>query len=229
MQKQAVLNECARRLGDMSAGFLAILSTTFDFVVLELAQHGVLSTLTKESAFLFSAGTPSNGILNFSTRTITGLAAPLFPSQINKLIVPAWGAPWGKLTKASDDDFETQWLAYGTAYTDRPHLWRVYPNPTQLQVWPVAQADFASASCLVEHLAPPATLNDGDEIVEVLIEDIPTLLAGLYRHGLKFQDETIRDMANAEAMWVAGLTAMRQRQVKAQFSNRPVQIRIRDF
>jgi hypothetical protein len=227
--KNDVLNECGRRLGDTSPGFLAILSSTFTFVVLELAQLGCISALRKTASFLFSVGTANQGILTFNTGTIAGLAAPLYPSAIHRLFVPAWGIPANQLQRKADDEFEALWLEYSTTYSGRPSIWRVYPNEQQLQVWPAADTGSASASCLMEYTGPPADLADSADIVEIQTVDIPTLLAGLYRHGVKFQDETIRDLAAAEQMWAVGIAVLKNRQVKAQFTGRKVQVRYRDF
>lgn len=229
MLKSDVLQECGSRLGDTSAGFLGILSKTFDFVVMELAQLDCIQALRKTGTFVFSSGTASSGIANFSTRTIAGLASPLYPSAIHRLFVPAWASPLGLLQRQADDLFESYWLANGITYTGRPRIWRVYPNEQQLQVWPVADTDNTAATCLFEYSAPPTTLADGADVVEIQFVDIPTVLAGLYRHGVKFQDETIRDMQAAESMWGQGVAIMKARRVKAQFTGRRVQIRYNDF
>jgi len=216
-------------LGETSSDFETILLASFDFVLLELAQLDLISALRKQGSFVFSSDTPSNGISNFSTRTIAGLSAPLYPSAIRELVVPAWGLPNGKLDRTSDQEFTDLWLANGTSYTGRPRIWRLYPSEQQLQTWPVADTDNETATCLFEYTAPPTTLAAGAAITEVLMEDLPPLLTGLYRHGLKFQDETIRDLQMAEAMWALGIAAMKTRQMRRQFTGRDVQIKYRDI
>jgi hypothetical protein len=225
--KSDVTTECGRRLGDTSAGFLGILSHAFDFVLLELAQLECIGALRRTSQFVFNTGTVSNGLRAFSTRTITALPAPLYPSSLHRLLVPGWGVQ-GLLSRKNDADFEQLWIGSGTTYTGRPQIWRTYPSEQQLQVWPQGDDDSASATCLVEYTAPPDTLVDTDPIEEIGLVDIPTILAGLYRHGIKFQDETISSMAQAENMWNVGVGAMKTRRTNAEFHGRYVQIRYRD-
>jgi hypothetical protein len=132
------------------------------------------------------------------------------------------------LQRKADADFEQLWIGSGVEYLGRPQIWRTYPNERQLQVWPNPDDDSLGATCLCEYTTPPAALADTDPIEEVQLVDIPTVLAGLYRHGLKFQDETISSMPAAEAMWSQGVGAMKSRRVAAEFHGRPLQIRYRE-
>lgn len=228
MIKSELLAECGRRLGDTSAGFLAILSHAFDFVLLELAQLDCLSALRRTSPFPLTEGVVSRGLLECSTQAITGLAAPLYPSALRRLFVPEWGAAGGQLERTSDGAFETEWMNHGVAYTGRPRRWRAYPNIQQLQLWPAPDDGSRGATALLEFDAPPTQLGDLDPIEELALVDLPTLLAGLYRHGVKFQDETIKDMGVAENMWAVGIGVLKTRLAKAQYTGRMVQIGYRD-
>jgi hypothetical protein len=229
MLKIDVLTECGRRLGDTSADFLNVLSKAFDFVVLELAQLRAIGTLTRTCPLPFASGTANQGVLQLDTGPLCGLAAPLLPAQLNAIRVPGWGPTQSLLQRLPDWQFEELWLTHGAAHVGRPQLWRTYPSIARLEVWPVPDSANLSASGVLEFVAPPATLADTDPIAEVELTDIPTLLAGLYRHGVKFTDETIRDIAVAENMWGVGVAAMKTRLTLRELSGRPIQIRYQDI
>jgi len=47
-------------------------------------------------------------------------------------------------------------------------------------------------------MAAPVTLADNATITEISLVDLPTILAGLSRDGVKFQDEILRDEISVE-------------------------------
>jgi len=232
MLKSDILTQCGLRIGDTDPTFLSqTLSPTLDYVFLELAQDECLSLLRKQTPFVFNAAgcVASNGLLNVNTATVLGLTAGEYPERVNRLNVPAWGYPWGRLLKKPDEAFERLWLAYQPTYLARPLIWRLFPNMSQLQIWPAPDSDSATATCLLEWLDSPTKLLDSDNILEVSAADIPTLVAGLYTYGLKFQDQTIADTQNAMALWLAGKQAMRARITRQHYLGRKVQIQYQDL
>ena len=228
MLKSEVVTECGRRLGDTSADFLSVLSHAVDFVVLELAQLRAIGTLTRTCPLPFAGGTANQGVWEYDTGALTGLTPPLLPAGLEAIRVPGWGPTQGLLQRLPDWQFEELWLTHGADYVGRPQLWRTYPSVARLQVWPVPDDQSRTATGVLEYTAPPATLADTDPIAEVELTDIPTVLAGLYRHGIKFTDETVRDTATAENMWGVGVAAMKSRLTLREFTGRPIRIRYRD-
>lgn len=232
MTKQDILNHCGLRIGDTNATFLSqTLSPAFDMVLLELGQDDCISLLNTETAFTFNAAgcVASNGVLDITMNhaSILNLATGRYPERIYRLLVPAWGVE-GRLRKVSHREFEDLWLPQGTTYTGRPRVWRIHPDMNHVQVWPVPDSESATATCLLHWMAAPSILADSADIVEVSLVDLPTILAGLYRVGIKFQDETIRDATMAEALWQQGKQAMRARIARQQYSGRAVQIKYRE-
>ncbi len=233
MLKSDILSECARRIGDTNATFISgTLSPIFDFVLLELSAEGCLSLLRKQSSFALNASgvTSANGLssVDVAAASVLNLAVGRTPERIEKLVVPAWGTQ-GDIQKSEDLDFEADWLANGTTYTGQPRRWRIYPNISTVQLWPALDSDSATATCLMTWVDSPTTLTDSASITEVQWSDLPTVLAGLYRHGLSFQDETLKDASMAEARWLAGVALMKSRITKQQMMGRPVQIKYRDL
>ena len=230
MQKQVILQECGRRLGDTSTGFLTgPLSNAFNFVLLELAQLGCLSMLRRQNSYLFSnaACTTSNGLLLIDTSALLGLTQE--PEDIlNPIVVPAWGTPEGYIQKDDEQTFMRRWLGASTA-TGRPQYWRAYPNLSQLQLWPAPDADSLTATFFISWMAAPATLADNAEIAEVHMTDLPTVLAGLYRYGVTFRDETFNDLGVAEKRWAEGVAAMKRRQHMVQNDGKMNQIAYRAY
>ena len=233
MTKQSILSECARRIGDENAMFTStVLSNAFDFVLLELSQLDCLSLLRKQTskAFNDSACVAANGLLNVNLQTLLGLPTGSQPEKVTgDILVPAWGMYEGRLKRLDDLDFEARWLSSDPAYTAKPRYWRLYPTVAQLQLWPTPGATEIAASFLIEWVAPPTTLADNADITEILLSDLPTVQAGLYRYGILFQDETIRDQQAAEVRWQQGTMLMRQRAERAMRNGRPRQIRYNEF
>jgi hypothetical protein len=215
MTKQDVLDQVGREVQDTSPGFLAILASGFDWVVLELAQRGAIEQLIRTATFQFA---PT--VASYSTRTCTGLAAPYYPSEIRRLTVAGWGAE-GRLRKLTEDQFDRYVLGWGSQ-TGRPFAWRLYPNSSTIEVYPIPDADNSGANGLVtvEFRSPPVMLTPTENISEILVEDVPTLKAGLYMQGVKFRDETYQDRQEALARFEQGIAAMKLRQWNMRYRGR---------
>ena len=231
MTKQQILDECARRVGDEDATFKANqLSKAFDFVLLELAQEDCLSLLRQVAVFPFNdpACVTGHWTHNIDTATLLGLAAGILPEGIESLLVPEWGASVGYLMKLSEGDFNAKWMA-GGSHPGKPRYWRIYPDLSQVQLWPAPDTESLTAVCHLTWHAPPTTLADGDTIADVLPSDLPTLLAGLYTYGILYRDEAFNDQAKAQALWQQGKVTMRERKFRVQHYGRRNQIVYRNW
>lgn len=226
MTKNDILEQIEERLGDSSAGFTTILGKVFDRVLEELAANECIGQLRKEASYQFTAGTTS-----YDAGTICGLSAgppQVYPIRVEKLHVPSWGFE-GRLEKVED---EGKWDAliatYGATLSARPKWWRVYPNETQIQAFPVPTSDDTTASALkVLHWAPPAALGVNDNIAEIRNENLHVIIAGCVWYGLVFQDETLVDKDRALVEWRTGMAMMKGQQRRARYGD-VQRIRFRD-
>lgn len=225
MTKQDVLDQVGREVQDTSAGFLTILSAAFDWVLIELAQRGAVGAANAKATFNFT-----DGVATYGTRTITGLSSPHYPAEIKRLVVPAWGVE-GRLFRLPDDEFEDRSLYGGPTTEGRPTFWRLYPNETTLEVWPIPDGDHSGASypCTIEFKKPLTALANNDNIVEIRYEDLPTLKAGLYLAGVKFRDETYQDRAEALAKFEQGVSLMRLNLFNAKYKGVDMRVRPGQF
>lgn len=225
MTKQEVLDQVGREVQDTSAGFLAILSLAYNWVVLELAQRGVIAPLMKKATFNFTASQST-----YSTTTVCGLSAGNYPAEVTRLLVPTWGAE-GKLYRLSDAAFEEQVLCTGVTTTGRARWWRLYPNDTTLEVFPIPDTDNSGGSypVTITFRQSPTTLGDNDTITEIRLEDLPTVKAGLAVQGVKFRDETYQDRTEALAKFEQGIVAMRLRNWDHKFKGRDLRVKPRSW
>jgi hypothetical protein len=231
MTKQDILDECARRVGDENPTFKStLLSKAFDFVLLELAQDECLSLTRRTKLFPFNdpACVVANWVLQINTAALFTLGAGQLPESIDSLLVPTWGVGAGTLVKLSDIDFQNKWMSTGNN-TGRPRAWRIFPDLSQVQVWPAPDTASLTAVCHMTVRLPPTALNASDTITEILPSDLPTLLAGLYTYGILYRDEALNDRATAQALWQQGKVTMRERKLRVQHYGRPDKILYRDF
>lgn len=223
MTKLEVLTQAGQRLGDTTTDFLAILAPIFDEVRRELALHDAIRPLRQTATGTFVVNQQ-----NYPTDTLTGMGTGVFPMDVVRLIVPAWGSgfgtwwPWygndtlsignGILSRLSPEEF----VAFRLLWTDSsgnnvaniPRAWTLYPNEQQLQICPVADDDHLD-NFEVEFIAPPATLANGDTITDVHLEFIPVLIAGIIKYGAFFKNETNVDVGAATRDWEIGIIRMK--------------------
>jgi hypothetical protein len=226
--KQQLLDECARRLGDEDPTFKsAILAPAFDFVLLELAQQDCVPLLRSQTVFALStpAGVVSDNLLLLDTAALVGT---LPVRIIGDILVPAWGAVAGRIVRVDDQTFEHAWLGNATN-AGQPCLFRLYPSIAQLQLWPAPRDEDGPATAYLDWTRSPTTLGVADEIADVEVVDLPTLLAGLYRVGIGYRDETLNDTVKAEADWQRGVQRMRERTLESRHFGRRYVIRYREF
>lgn len=224
---QNIVDTAGRRLGDESTTFKnTILFSYCEWVVRDMAQAGCLdNTLRRTATFNFTASVQS-----YAATTITGESEA--PLEIRRLFVPAWGWPTGIISKVDDDTYNSEVATLGPALTGRPLYWRTYPNVTQVQVFPIPDADNSGASfpCTIEYTDHPTAVGlIGDTIVDVLTEELPALVAGVYWMGALFTEETHGNVERARDEYEAWKNRMLNRHQKDARSGRAVHIKPRQF
>lgn len=234
MLKSDILAECSRRLGDEDPTFISTkLSPAFDYVMLELHQANALSTLRQETPFQFTS--PACSIVAATNVMIIDTVAVLgkMPDRISDdWFVPEWQSPFAFIKRVSDREFKEHIVLGGSTVgsVNKPRVWRVFPTLARVQTYPAPSPDVATATCYMEwEAAPTFPLADSATITEVLMSDMPTLLAGLVRHGCGYRDETLNDRNLIEAQWQQGVGLMRQRKVEQIQTGRVKQIKYSDF
>lgn len=214
MTKQQILDEVGRRLGDTSSNFVTtVLSPIFDHMLDEMATNDAIQSLRKTATFAFTAGTTS-----YSTQTITGLTGQIYPLEVRKLLVPRWGTE-GLLERLEEQEFDKWRLHWtktdGTVQQERPMFWRLYPNYQTLQVLPSPRSADATANAVeITYVAPSSVLLDTDNIAEIQRQHLHVVIAGMIKHGLVFQDETLTDAKTAYREFELGMQRMKNQQAR---------------
>jgi hypothetical protein len=219
--KDDIIQQVGRRLTSISSTLNTIVGEVFDFVLADLASRGAISALSKEATFTLGAA----GVYQYNTRTITGLAAPHYPYRVQALLVPAWGYPDGVLVQVDKQTFDAAQL--GNTTYGRPRMWRIYPNETQLEMWPPVDAANAAASARVFYLAPPTSISGATEITEVRFEDLNTLVNGCLYWAARYlpadqAEGIIQDQAQVQALYESGAARMQARAEQRLMSPRKV-------
>jgi len=216
--KDEIIQQVGRRLTSISPALEPIVGEVFDFVLVDLAQRGVISALYTEATFALGA----EGVYQYNTRTITGLAAPHYPYLVQSVLVPAWGYPNGVLVRVDKPTFDAARLS--SSVYGRPRIWRIYPNETQLETWPPVDRANAAASARVLYLAPPTLISGPTEITEVRFEDLNTLVNGCLYWAARYfpadQVEGVQDQAHAQALYESGAARMQARAEQRRLSPR---------
>lgn len=221
MTRTEIVAEVARRLGDESTGFKTLIDSYFQFALYELAQRGCISQLRKvlESA-IWTAST-----MSYNTATILGLSTP--PAAITKILVPAWGFESGYIHHKSDDEFDLYRLQWGYNLEGRPDIWRLYPNETQIQFYPLPDGDSAGETVSIEYWDHPTVIASGTQLTEIQIEDVPTLIAMMYDSGLTFNDATRAEVTRGAVDKETLISRMLLRQSSRYSTERFIQSRYR--
>jgi hypothetical protein len=60
----------------------------------------------------------------------------------------------------------------------------------------------------IRYLKNPTSLASGDELEDIHIEDIPTVVNGLIYYGAPFRDESLMDVERAGALYQQGKLTM---------------------
>lgn len=213
-----IVTEAARRLGDTTAAFLADVDSAFDFVLGDLGANDALGDLVaSRSAAWFVASQRA-----YSTATITNLSAltpPQYPSDIVSVHVRAWGIG-GALLRLRDDLFDRARGADGETAEGRPRYWRLFPNQRTLELHPIPDAAAAAETVEVVFIKPPAAIASGDELTEIRLEDVETVVFGLMARMASFKEET----AGEGDRWLQLYLAGRQRMWGRLKNGRPRQI-----
>lgn len=203
MTRDEIIAEAARRLGDQSTAFLAEVSAAFDFVLQDLAAQECISALRRVS----TADVTGLDQRNYPTRDLTGLTTPDYPVRIFSLTVWGWGIA-SQLELVNDGLYEMQRQLDGETRRGRPRIWRVYPNESNVQVHPPADADNSGETIECLYLAPPTVITGGTQIDEVRREHLETVVHGLRARLAEVLEETAADAATYWQLYVAGRDRM---------------------
>lgn len=203
MTRAQIVAEAGRRLGDTSAAFLAEINAAFDFVLGDLAASEAIGDLQQ----VHTAAVLVADQRDYSTQTLSGVAAPNFPDRILSLRVWDFGVD-SLLEQVSDAEFEQARACDGELTVGRPRRWRPWPNSRQVQLHPPADGDADGAAIECVFLAPPATIAGGDPIDQVRAEDLETIVFGLKARLAPFLDESVADPQMDWQLYVAGRDRM---------------------
>lgn len=222
MKRSEILLHAGRELHDQSPNYLAdVLDPAFDLILADLARAGAISALTSS----LTASPLTESVRAYSTRTLSGLAAPYFPLEILSLRVWAWGLV-GILEKVSDAVFAFRRSRDGDT-SGQPSCWRYYPNEQAIELHKIPNSAAASASLEVTYLKPPTLIAQDTDITEVHYEDIPVIVLGLKSHGAEDRNDDVadRDSMRQKALveWQAGMGQMVQRARRLRLTDRQKQ------
>lgn len=203
MTRADIVLEAARRLGDTSATYLAEVDATFNFILSDLAaEEAIGDVVTANETQLVMPDQRA-----YSARDLTGLAPPVWPDRILALRVWAYGHE-SALERVPDAIFEEARMRDGEAARGRPRIWRCWPNGRQVQVHPPADAESSGVAFECLFLRPPAAITSVDEIEDIRIEDIETVVFGLQARLAPVNEETAADQSAAWQAYIAGRARM---------------------
>lgn len=195
MLKSEVIDRVAELVQDSSGGMRQLISGWVNIVFDDLASRGCLVSLQREETTAIQSGQRDYDL-------------PANTDHIFKVYVPAWGFPQGILKKIDVDAYTQKMLEDGVDGTGQPKYYSIFGNRT-LRIHPPASTDYAPASPTIhqklhllkykdiEHLA------DADEITELKLKHIPTIIFGAYHFGAKF--DSLVDSADAETKYERGI------------------------
>jgi hypothetical protein len=136
---------------------------------------------------------------------------PTGTDQVFKVFVPAWGFPNGILKKLDHDEFVKKMLEEGVSQTGQPKYYNIFANTT-IRLHPMASAVYAPNDPTVDdklHIfkyRDISHLADGDEITEIKIKHIPTVIFGAYHFGARF--DAMGDVGDAQDKYEKGINRL---------------------
>lgn len=195
MLKSEIIDRVSELVQDSSGGMRALISGWINIVLDDIASRGHLRSLEREET------TPIIAVQR-------DYELPAETDHVFKVFVPAWGYPQGILRKIDHDEFIEKLLCDGANATGQPRFYNLFGNRT-IRLHPPASADFATGDNNVDyalHLMKYkdiAHLEDDDEITEIKIKHIPTVIFGAYHFGARF--DALGDIVDAEAKYKKGI------------------------
>ncbi len=186
MTRAEILRLAAIELRDTSPNFIAdVLNPIFDTVLLELGRAEAIGAQRASTTFEIR-----ENVRSYETREITQLT-PHYPNRIVQLVVYAWGITEGRVRRANTpEEFEQLRLAESETHRGRWQLWRIHPNNRLLEVTPPADHDNDGVLCEVTFERAPHLIALDQDVTDVELEDIPTIVEGLKAHGAPFSEDT---------------------------------------
>ena len=198
MTKNEIIDRVAELVQDRSGGMRQLISHWVDIVLDDIASRGHLRSLQREET------TPLIAVQR-------DYELPSETDHVFKVFVPAWGYPQGILRKIDADAFVKKMLEDGMNTTGQPRFYSIFANTT-LRIHPMASTDYETGDNNIdyylhlmkykdiEHLA------DTDNITEIKIKHIPTVIMGAYAFGAKF--DSMVDSADAVTKYERGINRL---------------------
>ena len=194
MTRREIITEVGNRLGDTSDEFvLKVVNPSFDFVLLDLAQRECIGPLRRRAVFAAIAEQR-----DYETREICRLEPPHYPHDVEKLVVYGWGLPDGRVPRAqSDREFEEMRLLQGDGMRGHWQLWRLFPNNRRLEITPPTSVVDDGVAVEITFTIAPRLLGLDEDLIDLHLEDIPTVIQGLRAVAALFAEQTQSDQATA--------------------------------
>ena len=182
-------------VSDKSGEMGLLVQSWVNIVLDDIASRGLLLSLKNEDRASLSAGQREYNL-------------PDNTDHVFKVFVPAFGDPGGRLTKKNDDEFLELMFRDGFETQGRPVYYTIFSRLT-LRLHPIPDTTNAPASPTtlqklhIWRYRDIAHLDDDDDITEIKIKHIPTLIYGAYSLGAKF--DSIADASEATAKYERGV------------------------
>jgi hypothetical protein len=209
MNRSAIVAAAARRLGEESAAFLAIVDAEFPFVIHDLAAHQALGLLTGKATCTWTASTRSYDVHSLLGLIDLGLTQNEV-WDIESVVVYAWGPTQGIISRANTErEFMQQRLTDGDTTEGRPTLWRFYPTRSTIEFHPIPDAEAASASVEITYIAEPTIPLGPYEVSQVRTEDQEVVVWGLMARLAPFKEDYANDADKWWQLYLAGIERMK--------------------
>lgn len=198
MLKSEITNRVVELVSDKGGEMRQLVGSWIDIVLNDIASHGLFTMLKREERTNLIAG-QRNYELGEDT------------DHVYQVFVPSWGDPAGRLKKRDDEQLLDLMFQDGFGATGRPWAYNIFAGRT-LRLHPIPDADNSPASptdfqkLYVWKYRDITTLQETDEIREIKLKHVPTLIYGAYAMGAKF--DSILDADNAEAKYKAGINRL---------------------
>ena len=204
----ALVTEAARRLGDQSTNFLTEVDASFPFVLDDMAAREVISELRKVATFDLVTNQE-----NYSTATMVASTAPDYPLFLEKIWIPTFGAMGLPAQANSDEEYERYRAGNISQTTPQvagiPQIWRVYPNESQVQMWPPVDSEHAGvATGQLTYVATPTINASGSETAQIRRIFQETVVWGLMARNAEFKDENEQSFEKYWPLYLDGVSRM---------------------
>ncbi len=193
MKKSEVVDRVVELLSDKSGEMRNLIRSWVDIVLADIASRGLLDSLKfEETAGMFTAHRGSYGMA-------------VNTDQYFGFFIPSLGYPQGVLQKLNDNDFMRRRLEDGIDTEGPPQFYNIFGNSSgadgnSIRVHPIPDKTYSTISWRYKDVT---ALNESDDIREIKLKHIPTLIYGAYSMGAKF--DSILDAADSTMKYEKGV------------------------